>query len=53
MNLKTKEKENMWNTSITLPPEIVQQIDNQKGDISRTLWMRRAIIKALGDADTK
>jgi len=51
--IKEHRKENWWNTSIALPVNVVEQIDNAKGDIDRSLWMRRAILKALKDGESK
>jgi hypothetical protein len=51
---KNREGSSIFNTSVALPRQAIQQIDSIKGDISRTLWMRRAILRSLEEnAKTK
>jgi metal-responsive CopG/Arc/MetJ family transcriptional regulator len=38
---------------ITLPKSIIQKIDNKRGDIARSRYIRRAIERYLGDSSSK
>ena len=38
---------------ITLPKSIIQKIDQRRGDIARSRYIRRAIERYLGDSSSK
>jgi hypothetical protein len=44
---KIDRKEIMQNVSTYLPVRLVEQIEGNKGDVSRNLFIKRAISKAL------
>jgi metal-responsive CopG/Arc/MetJ family transcriptional regulator len=38
---------------ITLPKSIIQKIDQRRGDIARSRYIRRAVERYLGDSSSK
>jgi metal-responsive CopG/Arc/MetJ family transcriptional regulator len=38
---------------ITLPKSIIQKIDNKRGDIARSRYIRRAVERYLGNSSSK
>jgi hypothetical protein len=43
----------MQNVSTYLPVRLVEQIENNKGDVSRNLFIRRAILQAIEKGNGK
>jgi metal-responsive CopG/Arc/MetJ family transcriptional regulator len=41
------------NLGITLPKSIIQKIDNKRGDIARSRYIRRAVERYLGSNSSK
>jgi hypothetical protein len=45
---KIAEEEKSRNWCITMPPEIIEAIDEHRGSLSRSMWLRVMAMKQLG-----